>query len=340
MFKIHRLEKDTTIYQHAPDKNTGADPILELIKNASGQIIPSQINPLESWPTSTSSRILMKFPDTTYDESYLYQLLLHTLELQNASSQIINIKIYPLLIDWVEGVGNTNDAPYVNRGASWSSYNSNDIWPDPMYDESIEISYEYNLTENDLFIDISEIVEYWNLNPNHGIIIKYDDAFEIIDYDNSAIKFFGKNTHTIWDPTLVVSMPISDGEFSPSTDLDPYKIDLSISNFKSKFERGEHVIFNINVRALFDKKSYVSTSSSLSDITLPTTQYQIEDSHTGKIIVPYNSVNTINKSDVGYYVSFTTDNFYSNRFYKIKFKLISPDGNMYIKDHNYNFKIV
>ena len=343
MFKIHKVLQDATLYQFNPDKNTGADQILELTKNASGQIIPSQINPLEEWPVSTSSRIVMKFADIDYTPGSKYQLMLNLAEIKNSSSQNVEIELAPIFFNWVEGVGNTNDYPNVTRGVSWSSPDGQNPWVQPYYDASAKITHTLDLSVNDYILDITPLFEYWNTEENHGFVIKFTDAYEALDHDHSKYQFFSKQTHTAWEPMLVETTPpavYAGALFNPTTQIAAHKIDLNISNFRSSYHVGEHIVFHLTSRSLFKTKQYASTNQPLVNIALPETQYQIEDKVTGRIMVPFSSHNVVERSDDGYVVSFNTDNFYNNRYYRIKFKIISTDGNIYIKDHNYIFKTV
>jgi len=341
MFTIHTVNKDTSIYQFRPDLNAGADPILELHKNAAGAIIPSQSFEFDEWPQSTTSRILIKFHDITYNSGSKYYLMLNLTEAINLSSQEISLELVPLLYDWKEGVGNRNDSPYVTTGTSW---NTNGIidWPDPYYSSADAINFQINFkNDTDLYkIDITSLVEYWSLNANYGLMIKYTDAYEAIDNDSSHLKFFGSNTHTIYDPKIVEFTPNPPSGGSFTTEAYPaYKTDLFLANFKEKHHSGDTIYFEIKTRKQFVRKTYTNTFNELIDVELENCQFQIVDALSGSIIVPFDDINQIQQNTEGYYVSFNSSNFIKNRYYSIIFKIIDESGNSYIKDNSYNFLI-
>lgn len=344
MYNLYLPEKDNTIYQNYPTQNAGADPILELFKYNKGEIIGSESLEFVDWPTTVVSRILMKFNDIEYNATHEYYLQLNLCNIVNVWSKNISIDLVPLLCDWIEGTGNKNDSPIVQIGSSWIS-NGTVEWPDPYYSAADKITYNLDVTQDSWLINVTPLIEYWNDHDNFGFVIKFNSDIEDLDFYGGRMQFFGIDTHTVWAPNIIELVPngVYTGDvFLPTTEVDPSKIDVSIKNFKDSYNANQTIKFYLSIKDKFRKRTYRTSYSDIEeDIILhDDCTYQIVDSITNKIVVPFSNINKIGKSDDGYYVELNTSNMYRNRYYKISFKLIDDAGNIYIKDNNYNFRII
>lgn len=343
MYKIHQPIKDNTIYQNNPDLNAGADPIIELFKYSKGEIISSQAFEINEWPTSTNSRIIMQFKDIEYNALHDYILQLHICHISNLISKEIDIEIMPLTQEWVEGNGNKNDSPSIKTGSNW---NSSGIinWNNTYYDDSTKVEYTLNMNNDSFEININPLIEYWDSNPNFGFIIKYSDIVEDSDVHGGRLSFYGTDTHTVWGPLLVELIPSTDvyiGEFEPSLEVPADQIECKILNFKSTYLLNSNTKLYIKLIDIFKEKTYLEINNQINeDIILDdNSTFSIVDSYSERVMVPYSPKNNIMKSDRGYFIQLNLDNFYPKRFYKIIFKLIDNNGNIYIKDYDYNFKV-
>ena len=63
-------------------------------------------------------------------------------------------------------------------------------------------SYDYEST--DLVVDVSSSLSFWldGGYPNEGFIIKHESQKENNDIDYGQLKFFSKETHTIYQPKI------------------------------------------------------------------------------------------------------------------------------------------
>lgn len=343
MYNIYLPEKDATIYQNYPTQNTGADPILELFKYNKGEIIGSESLEFVDWPETVVSRILMKFQDIEYTLGHEYYLQLNLCNIENIWTKKISIDLVPLLYDWIEGVGNKNDRPIIQAGVSWDSNGTID-WPSPYFSEANKVNYVLDITNDSWLINITPLIEYWSNNDNFGFVIKFASDVEDLDFYGGRVQFFGIDTHTVWGPNVIELTPTEEytgNTFYPSTDVDPSRLDIIIKNFTNSYNANQTIRFYLSVKDKFQKRTYLSSYADIEeDIILhEDCTYQIVDSITNKIVVPFSTINKIGKSDDGYFVELNTENMYTNRYYKIIFKLINENGNIYIKDNNYNFKI-
>lgn len=121
-------EKDSTIYEYMPNKNTGLDEILELQKQKYASRTAS-IGP--EAPRDYESRILIKFK-TSEISSFLTDNNINidsasfVLNLYVASQYEVpyeyTIEAYPVSGAWTNGTGRY-DGPEVPDGVTWASIN-------------------------------------------------------------------------------------------------------------------------------------------------------------------------------------------------------------------------
>jgi hypothetical protein len=134
--------------------------------------------------------------------------------------------------------------------------------------------------------------------------------------------------------------PVYTGDFNPETPANLDNLDLTVSNIKRKYNLGDQVRLKIKAHCKYKIRTYEDTLTQSIELALPEIAlFQITDSVTGKIVVPYNTVgSTILKSDTGYIIKFATDNILPNRYYSLQMKLSDGD-NIFIYDNNLNFLI-
>lgn len=339
MFKITKISKDATIYEHLPELNSGVDPQLELIKYRIGDVIPTQSFEFEEWPTASSSRILLDFNIDEFEEGYHF-LLMHISVMKELSDKTIPIKIHRLLDEWQEGYGNRNDFPYVNSGVTWIS-NGTSNWSNPYLSNDF-VEYTINSSDEHVYIDISALINNVvanNLDFN-GLCIKFGN--EDNDITKYQINLYGSDTQSIYEPTVIsfYADPEYTGDFDPEMVVDLDNLDLTVTNIKRKYNSGDQVRLKIKAHYKYKIRTYEDTLTQSAELALPEIAlFQITDSVTGKIVVPYNTVGSaVLKSDNGYIIKFGTENVLPNRYYSLQIKLSDGD-NVFIYDNNLNFLI-
>ena len=127
MYQLYFVDKDTTIYERFPNRNTGIDAILELTKIASGSKINGEIQ-----ANTYNSRILIDFnaqitalitaisngtipPIGKGVGSASVYLNLRSADASDLSTSY-SLKAYPVSQSWVNGNGNYNDLPEIQIG--------------------------------------------------------------------------------------------------------------------------------------------------------------------------------------------------------------------------------
>ena len=363
MYRIFYAEKDTTLYERNPDRNTGIDEIIELWKIASG----SRENGIIQANTY-NSRILIDFgTEVTNLKNAITAGDVPTLHNQNITSASVflnlhasdatdllrsyEIKAYPVSESWDNGNGTYKDTPESKIGASWN-YRSGDAiaqnttgwgtgsaasagtsqgtsvlkgggtW---ITGSGYEASQSFTNESPDLRMDVTNIVRQWvdgNIT-NNGFMIKLPYADEIDGKVRGSIKYFGRESHTIFVPRLEVCWDDSSTSESDtviaSTTYVPY-----FKNIKPEYRTSDIARFFIGVRPEFPTKSYTTSSFYKTGEVLPlSSSYEIIDSVTNDIIIKDETTYVTSKTKIsndgnGSYFDLRMDSFMPERYYKIK----------------------
>ena len=270
-----------------------------------------------------------------------------------------SIEAYPISESWDNGTGQYGDSPISKIGASWLNRSGDGVaqsgiaWNtssahsvntsagalQPLGGGTWITGNGYSASQSfvnqspDLRINVSDIVNNWisasnSQITNNGFIIKRPYADEISGEAFGSLKFFGRESHTIYVPRLEVCWDDADisttlSEISSNTYV-PY-----IKNIKSEYRKWETANFRIGVRPEFPTKTYATSSFYLTSNILPqSSSYSIIDSVTNETIIPFteiannfsNSKTKISADTVGSYFKLRMDNFMPERYYKIMLK--------------------
>ena len=182
---------------------------------------------------------------------------------------------------------------------------------------------------------------------NHGILISFNGVQETNDLIQAKLKFFSRNTHTIFSPKLEVRW--DDSSFSTGS-LNELTMSGLVDNFlymkglKESYKVGERVKFRVGARKRYIKKSYATSVQSITDsyITENSGSYAIKDVATDEFIVPFEDSTGTSytklscDSDSNYFIQYL-DGFYPDRVYKILLKLKYDDGQEQVFDDDFEF---
>ena len=354
MYKIIFPTRDTTLYQRHPSRNTGVDAILELTKITSGSAVDALIGENVYWGETTNTRILIDFDFTAVSQS-ISSLGISNPEfyLKITSTEATRIPIsytvyaYPISGSWVNGTGFYSDDAQVTNGASW-------VYPDGAvsgrewssyggdYYTSSVASQLFDYESPDLRMNITPIVREWlsgSVDQN-GLILKFSDAAETDSSDMGSIKFFSKDTHTIYVPRVEVfwdDVDVSGTGSVAEISSDDYSI--YVKNLRDSYREGEVVKLRIGVRDSFPTRTYTNSAPYLATNRLPFYSYfQIMDSVTDEVIVPFDRGTRISCDSTGNYILVDMNNFMPERYYRILFK-VSDGVSTQILDDNHAFKV-
>ena len=359
--------QDTTIYTYYNTLNAGLDEILDLSKNA----------PV-LYPSSSTSRILMKFDNSDIADavSKAGANFTASLKLYNANVESVptnfNIEFYPVYQSWDMGTGRFNNIPEIDNGASWAyrSSNQTNAWTVTGLPGGVASSYyagneggaawytTYKVTQSfnyfstkDINVNVTPTVNAWVASTinNNGFIIMNDTSASptgtgSFEFDSSyqyTFNFFSRDTNTIYPPYLEFKW--NDSTFNPGTT--PYipneEINIAIANNKNVFYDNEYVRFRVYAREKYPQRVYATSTLYKYNKLLPTASYySIIDLQSNNVIVDFDNVATKLSND-------TTSSFFRmymnglepDRYYKIQVKSII-DGGTYIFDDDYYFKVL
>lgn len=345
MYKTIFPTRDTTLYSRHPERNTGADQILELSKIASGSAIEDILNAHEHWSVNYNSRFILDFDLATVSASIAAGTISNarfylTIKATEATHLPIEYSIHahPVSGSWTNGTGYYNNDFEIKNGASWLYRNGSGegtTWDTAGGDyytaSAYQASQDFNYEKPDVRMEVSNIVNAWISGsiPQHGMIIKFSDTVETDSTEIGSIKFFSKDTHTIYIPRLEIFWDDTDvsgtGSISEITGEDYI---VYAKNLRESYMEQETPKIRIGSRPRYPARSYSVTNANLTTYRLPyTTYFQIMDSVTDEVIVPFNDPGTrISCDTTGNYIRLDMDSFLPERFYKVIFKIVTDSG--------------
>ena len=374
MYRIFYAERDTTLYEKYPTQNTGIDGLLELIKIASG----SKLNGIIQ-TNQYNTRFLIDFGSriTTISSSVAAgdipvigngpnsASVYLTLTAADASDllQSYDINAFPVSESWTNGNGYYSDTPITKYGASWK-YRTSDDTADFWRTGSGELgtsettagggsyitgsgnvaSQSFQNQSPDIRMNVSDIVDKWVKGNiiNNGFIIKRPYSDEISGQILGDIKFFGRETHTIFQPRLEVAWDNTTFANTGSSEISADTYVPYFKNIRAEYRTTDNVKFRIGVRPEFPTKSYQTSSFYLTGERLPTSSYySILDSITNETILPFDvSASRIDCDANGSFFKLRMDSFMPERYYKIMLKVERDGGDDTQTFDDFYFKVV
>jgi hypothetical protein len=365
MHKFFTSSYDASIYLQQPEQNTGRDEILEVGKLYYGS-------------TMDIARTLIKFNTTHISQSIVENNATTWsayINLKSANSEEIPLEytLYANAISgsWKMGTGTKFDN-ITSDGVSWYYLDGSSKWQDlsgsyPTQTDTSSInngggglwysasmaSQSFSNEPDDVRMDVTNIVKLWisgsNKLPNNGFILHHHTSASIsvnddgIDY--GIVKFFSKETNTIYEPKLELVWDDSlftTGSLIPvvgSAD-DDYKV--VVTNLKKQYPSNSKIKIRVKGRDMYPSKSFVTGSFEYDQSKyLPSgsAYYQIEDYITNEVIIPFGSYSKLSCDSTSNYFNLDTSTYPINRTYKLKLKIVES-GISTIIDDKLIFEIV
>jgi hypothetical protein len=242
------------------------------------------------------------------------------------------------------------DYPVKTQGAQSGSIGSiyssgGGIW----YSASMA-SQSFSNEPDDIRMDVTDLVRIWVSGslPNNGFILHHHPSASIsvtndgIDY--GLLKFFSKETNTIYEPKLELVWDDSSfvtGSLTPVTGSasDDYKV--VVTNLKNEYSKDTKIKIRVKGRDMFPYKTFGTTFGYDQAKYLPSgsTYYQIEDYITDEIIVPFGDYSKLSCDSTSNYFNLDTSTYAADRVYRLKIKILQ-NGITDIIDDKLTFKIV
>ena len=361
MHKFFTSSFDASIYLQQPDQNAGRDEMLEVGKLYYGS-------------TKDIARTLIKF-DTGSIKSEITSIGTGSysvfLNLKTAKSEEIPLQytLYANAVSqsWTMGTGTKFDN-ITTDGVSWYYKDGINKWMDytvtpnsyvsgsdtgsisnggggTWYTASMA-SQSFDYENDDVRMDVTNLVKLWVSGsvPNNGFVVHHGLANEADTLDYGVIKFFSKETNTIYEPKLELvwdDSSFSTGSLSPVTGSAQEGYKVVINNLKNEYVSNTKIKIRLKGRDMYPSKTFDRTFSYDQVKYLPSgsTQYQIEDYITGEAIFPFGNYTKVSCDSTSNYFIMDLSTLPINRTYRLKIKIIES-GISTIVDDKYIFEIV
>jgi len=344
--------KDATLYLQQPNQNTGLDEILEIskiyygnIKDVSHTLIKFDLGYISKSIVDSSigfndATLILKETQTneipleyTIDANALsgsWQMGIGT-RFDNISTQGVtwNYREGDTNLEWLQNNFAPNTTASVNNGVGgtwWTQYAA---------------SQSFNYETSDINMDVKSILKVWMSGsiPNDGFILKYPTEVESNTEDYGVIKFFSKETHTIYQPKIRIGWDDQSYVTGSLTALTAEDIKIGINNLKKEYKLNSIAKIRIFGRELYPLKTFGNQFSYNTQKYLPqTTYYQIKDFSSNDIIIPFSNYSKISCDSDGNYIKLNLSNWETGRVYKIEFMVEQNGGSQYFDD-NITFSI-
>lgn len=230
-------------------------------------------------------------------------------------------------------------------GGVWY-YSSSISWS---YSESVTFNYRSAL---DITQDVTEMVYHWmgsgssNADlPNYGFLVKLESGSEFQNTKDiqPELKYFSIDTRTIYPPTLEFRW--DDYSWLPDTDSmsiltgsTPY---VSLKHNPGEFNQDAINRFKVFSRPEYPTRTFATTSDYANNYYLPSgSTFAIKDLDTNEFVINFdNEYTRLSADSSSCYFDVYMNGLEPERYYKI---LISSsiDGNQYILDNDYYFKVI
>ena len=350
MYHFVTASKDATIYLQQPKQNTGFDEILEVSKVYYGNLKDVSRSLIQFNTTELSSSIASG--DVTMSSA---ELIIHECESLEIPTNY-SIYAYAVSQSWDMGIGTRFDE-ISTEGVTWNKRNTNSSWlpgsasldssgsyngKGGMWYTGSYATQSFNYESSDINMNVITPLTAWISGslPNNGFILKHDSSLENNTTDYGQLKFFSKETNTIYQPKLRIGWDDSSFSTGSLTELTADDIHVTFKRLKSIYKRGSKPTIRVFGREKYPLKTYTNTFSYQDVKYLPsTTHYQIRDVVTDEIIVPFSNFTKVSCDSSGNYFKLNLTNWEYNRDYYIEIKVNRSGVIEYFKDKDLTFTV-
>jgi len=378
-------KRDATIYSGGTTSsiNTGLDEILEINKVVSNNGSVANISRILidfDYSFISQSIIDNKIPSTAKYYLNLYDATSEEVEAEQ------NVFVYMVSGSaWKQGTGKLDHDPVTQDGVSYqyrdheaktpwvtgSVLTDGGAWWTGSQGGQYSVSSSYALTfdKKDLRVDVTDLVKNHSYSssafPNRGFLVKreslytgssdfsYNPGSDTTKDESSSdrlgnLKYFGRETHTIYPPKLEVMWDDSSwstGSLSPLVTADLERLKIYFKNLRTEYKEGSKVKFRVVGRELYPTTAFATSPAELTAKYLPSASifYEVKDADTEEVIIPFGTGSRISCDSTGNFFNLWLDGFQAERNYRFCVKVVSGSGttetiNYY--DDDYEFRVV
>jgi hypothetical protein len=363
--------KDATIYSRYPNKNTGLDEILDVSIEDAQDSGNAQANRflVQFSQTEISDVLTNKVGNASWSASFLAYL---------AYGDGLNIdttlEFYPISQSWEMGTGKYTYSPEYTNGVNWiyRGAANTTAWATSSFSPFVTASYSSStgggtwftgssntgivptvtasqtfsyFDDFDINVNVTNIVKAWtsSLIQNNGFIVKQQTEFvDSLEYNN-ILRYFSRDTHTIYPPQLEIKW--RDYSFNTGssglTILRTLPIFVDVAENPGIFYPESVNRFRVNARPEYPVRLYQTSSYYTRNHYLPTSSfYAVKDLDTNEFVINFdNQFTQLSVDDQSSYFDLYMNGLQPERYYTILIKT-TIDGSTLIFDNNYSFKVI
>ena len=375
-------EKDASIYSLFPNMNTGMDEMIEATETvfAYSDPNPQTSRFLIKFSEEDITQAFDLIPQNVYDSGSWKSNLQCYIATSTGMNATTTLECYPVSGSWDMGTGRYLDVPSVTNGVSWiwqkfsgsangkwktsnygncvtASYNTSysfaggGTWytgsPVPYYTSSVTQSVEFTFYGNkDINLDVTNTLKAWFTGAfaNNGFILKQEDEFINNKDIQPELKYFSRDTHTIYPPALQISwfdFSFNTGS-STQTVLNTTPATLTLAQNPGTFYPESINRFRINARPEYPIQIWETSSVYLNNYYLPSgsSLYAIKDLDTNEYIINFDSQYTqISADATSSYFDVYMNGLEPERYYAILIQT-NLNGSKIVFDNQYYFKVI
>ena len=377
MFRIFYAEKDATLYESVPTLNTGLDEILEVGKrlSTSGEytrsrsILKFDINEITdtlskySVDINSCKFVLQLFtPDAkslpaeyTMEARLVADNWINGTGFENSSPSISNGVTwqYPASgSSWTTSGDVTTSLKITgSQGGSWIYQSGSGSYDLTQYDQSfytqpgLEEQESFSYRPTDINMDVTDAVKLWingsagTTISNNGFLLKFSDADEASGDTTGYVRFFSRETHTIYVPKL--TMYWDQSAYSSTLDALDLESNIIYPKINKSYKDTEIARIRFYGRDKYPQKSATNLFPIQTVKRLPaTTYYSVIDAATDETIIPFDNIYTkVSCDSTSNFIYLDMNGLMPERYYRIALKIVDGFTEQYI-DNEYYFKVV
>jgi len=365
MHKFYTSTYDASIYLQQPEQNAGRDEILEIgklyygsTKDIARTLIKFDISTLE---TGSGWKAFLNLKSANSEEIPL-EYVLHANAISSSWTMGTGTKFDNISMDgvswyykdginkWTNVTGSLSYSDYSSQaqgGVSGTTGSINNGGGGFWYTGSMA-SQSFNNEPDDIRMDVTDIVKLWIAGlPNNGFILHHTLTAENDTLDYGLLRFFSKETNTIYEPKLEIvwdDSVFATGSLSPitgSTTSDALENSkIVVTNLQKEYFQNTKNKIRVKGRDIYPSKEFGTTFEYDQSKYLPTSSYyQIEDYRTNEVIIPFGDYSKLSCDSKSNYFYLDTNTYTINRTYRLKLKVV-VDGVSKIIDDKLIFDVI
>jgi hypothetical protein len=209
----------------------------------------------------------------------------------------------------------------------------------------LEENESFSYRPTDIYMDVTDAIDLWisgsggHTIENNGFILKFSDPDESDANVSGYIRFFSRDTHTVYVPRLI--MYFDNSEYASTLDDVDLESFLIYSKLKPEYKDTEIIKLRIYARDKYPIKSPTNLFPTQTVQKLPTTTYYaVLDAATDEYIIPFDNIyNKVSCDNTSNYIYMDMNGFMPERYYRLEFMITDGFTQQYIDDQIY-FKVV